>query len=132
MLNVAIYAYSAAFSIHDVEKQLTQQVEQCQSYCIQKGYQVSAVYKEKDERKQLFKLIDEAKQGLFNKVVVVNHIKFGDEEDQVQSFIYRLVKAGVEVEPVKRIPYLPGEYFGKLWSRQMNERKALKRAQVPS
>jgi len=102
-MNAAIYARYSSHSQR--EESIDQQVAVCRRWCAAHGHDVAAVYADEarsgrstEGREQFLRMVDDAKNGMFQLVVVYKLDRFARDRYDAAIYRKRLRDAGVEVK----------------------------------
>lgn len=94
---IAIYAYSAAYN----PEQIKIQIAACKDLATKKGFSLAGVYEDAgDDRTNRMYLLEDAKAGKFQKVVVLRLDRFSRNTLEMQTIIQQLQDAGISIETV--------------------------------
>ena len=101
MKNAVIYAYQASPEKNGLETQ----IEHCKKYCLDNSLNVIAVYQEEvGNRTERARLLESAKAGGFEVVVVRDFSRFSRNSIELLDVTLQLKESGVEIQTLQNLP----------------------------
>lgn len=102
-----VAAYARCSSENQCEESIKAQLTAIEEFCCEKGHVIVATYIDgdvsatTDNRPEFLRMMDDAKKGMFDVVVVHKLDRFARNRDDIAKYEHELKKAGVSLLPVE-------------------------------